>query len=166
MKLSVIIFSLFIISSCGLFSSNENGAYTKSVSFQNNIEKNIPKNWEKLKSEGSDFALYNTKTKSTFVLNTACRKSENSSLNALTSSILTGIDDLVIIYKKSLTLHEREAQELRVEGKVDGVKTYFNIITLQKNYCIYDLVLISSNLKKLDLDYKNYKKFVDGIIPE
>ena len=165
MKFWPIIF-IFLFSSCGMFSSNEGSTYLKSKNIANGFDLKIPNNWEKIKTEGSDYALKNKKTNSIILLNSACRKYEASSLNALTSSMLTGIDDLNILAKNQITLHDREAQEVRVEGKVDGVKTYFNIITLQKNYCIYDYILISPNLKKIENDYSTFKLFYSEVIPE
>lgn len=165
MKYKIIVL-LFLLSSCGMFSSNEGTTYLKSKHVANGFDTKMPINWEKIKTEGSDYALKNKKTNSIILLNSACRKYEASSLNALTSSILTGIDELNIISKNQITLHDRDAQEVRVEGKVDGVKTYFDIITLQKNYCIYDYILISSNLKKIENDYSTFKLFYNEVIPE
>lgn len=166
MRFAFFLLSTLLISSCGLFSANETGTYSKNTEYSNTFTNNIPTNWEVIKTEGSDFALRNKKNNSIFLVNSACRKHEGSSLNALTSSILSGIDEISIITKNTLSIHEREAQEIRVSGKVDGIKTFFNIVTLQKNYCIYDYVLISNSIKKIEDDYLIYKKLINGIKPE
>jgi hypothetical protein len=163
MKSIYLIPLLIVLSSCSFFSSNESGTYIKSTNYLNSIEKNLPVNWISLKTEGADFAISNRKSNSVFLINSACRKYEASSLNALSSSLLSGIEDINIISRININLHEREAQELRFSGSVDGVKTFVNITTLQKNFCIYDFVMISKSLKKLEEDYNQYKVFISQV---
>jgi hypothetical protein len=162
MKIFKILLCL-LICSCSVFNGNDNGTYKKNNDITNPFLKDASSPWENIKSEGSDFALQNKKSKSIFLFNSACRKFEASSLNALTSSLLTGIDDIEIIKRSNINFKDREAQEIKAIGKVDGVKTFFNIVTLQKNYCIYDYVIISTTLKKLDADYEIYKSFINRI---
>ncbi len=165
MKTALLLFVL-CLSSCSMFSSNENGAYIKSKNYINELEKSIPSNWSRLTDDGADFALMNKKSNSIFLINSACRKNETSSLNALSSSLITGIADIEIIERKNIDFQGREAQEIKFSGKVDGVKSYVNIITTQKNYCIYDFVLISKSIKKLDQDYTNFKDFISRVTLE
>ncbi|MGZ3807543.1 MAG: hypothetical protein ACXVCE_05615, partial [Bacteriovorax sp.] len=139
-----ILFCTFMI----LFSAcSSEGTYRKSSDTTNTLAKNPPVPWAEISSEGSDYALQNNKTRSIFLFNSACRKYEGSNLNALTSSILAGIEDLNIIEKKTTFYQEREALELIASGSLDGVLRFFKIITIQKNNCIYDYVLISTNQK-------------------
>jgi hypothetical protein len=159
----LIIVLTLLLSSCSLLSSNDNGAYVKSKNYLNEIQKSIHSPWEEVKGEGADFAMTNKKTSSTFLINSSCRKNEQSSLNALSSSLLNGIENISIISKNVLSFEDREAQEIRFSGSVDGVKTFINIMTVQKNYCIYDFVLISKNIKKLDIDYSTFKSFLEKV---
>ncbi len=149
-----------------MFSSNESGAYVKSKNYINSLEKITPKNWVRLTDEGADFALLNNKSNSIFLINSACRKNEFSSLNALSSSLITGIADIEILERKNIEYQGREAQEIKFTGKVDGVKSFINILTTQKNNCIYDFVLISKTLKKLDTDYSSFNDFVSKVTLE
>lgn len=163
LTISFICLLSLISSSCSFFSSSDSGAYSKSRDYFNALEKNIPSPWEQVNSEGADFAINNKKTSSTFLINSSCRKNEQSSLNALSSSLLNGIEQINIITKNSISYEDREAQEIRFSGKVDGVSTYINIMTVQKNYCIYDFVLISKNQKKLENDYKFFQSFLEKV---
>ena len=140
-------------------SSNESGAYHKSGSVHNELMQNLPRNWTKINKETSDFAISNSATRSVFLLNSACRKYEASNLNSLTSAILTGVEIVKILEKKIITYQDRDAMDLTVLGKLDGVERYFHLLTTQKNNCIYDFVLISTserNLKKDNLDFQSF----------
>jgi hypothetical protein len=164
MKLiSIFILLSGILHSCSFFSSNESNIYVKSKFYQNDILKIADKSWEQIKTSGADFAIFNKKTSSIFLINSACRKNEASSLNALSSALLSGIEEIETISKEVKQYFDREAHELRLTGKVDGIKTYINILTTQKNYCIYDFVLIAKNQKKLDLDYKYFNLFINKV---
>jgi hypothetical protein len=161
MKYLFLTFLIFVLYSC---SSSENGIYKKSTDTKNNLQNNIPDPWYKINAESSDFALANSKTKSFFLFNSACRKNEGSSLSALTSSILTGIENLKIVSRLSNFYQEREAVEVVASGKLDGIERYFKIITIQKNNCIYDYVLISTNQKNIEQDSPALKDFLQRII--
>ncbi len=159
-----LLLSLFILTSLYSCASTSSGVYKKSTDVTNNLINDIPHPWKEISSEGSDFALENSKSKSFFLFNSACRKYEGSNLNALTSSILSGIDDLNIIERKNVFYQEREAVEILASGRLDGVERFFKIITIQKNYCVYDYVLISTNRKNIDADVPALQTFLQRII--
>lgn len=158
-----IFFILFFILlySC---SSNETTIYKKSTEIINNLKSNVPRPWKEISADASDYALENKQTKSLFILNSACRKYEASNLSTLTSSILSGIDNLKIIEKKNSFYQEREAAEVVASGTLDGVERFFKIITIHKNNCIYDYVLISTNQKNLETDTPALHSFLERII--
>jgi hypothetical protein len=158
---NLLFFSLFtILISC----STESGAYKKSNNVENLLLKNTPKPWSEINNEGSDYALQNTKTKSLFLFNSACRKYEASSLNNLTTSLFSGLEEFKELENKSVPYQGREAIEIAATGKLDGVQRFFRIVTFQKNNCIYDFVLISTNQKNLDNDSNDLKLFLQRII--
>ena len=163
MEKRILFFILILLSSCSAFQSDDNGRYTKSENVKNNIgEPKAP--WRSVqKNEGSDFALNNVKTNSIFLFNSSCRKFEASNLNTLTASILTGINDLEIIEKSTTTYQGREAMKIIAKGQLDGITRFFNILTTQKNYCIYDYVLIAIDRKSLDNDTADFNRFTQLI---
>jgi hypothetical protein len=143
--------------------TTDSGVYKKSSNYINYLVKNAPSPWSEISSEGSDYALFNHSSKSIFLFNSACRKNEGSSLQALTSSILSGIEEVEISESKNVRYQEREAIEVSASGKIDGIVRYFKIVTIQKNNCIYDYVLISTNLNNLTTDSIALKNFLDRI---
>lgn len=144
-------------------SETDSGVYTKSVSVTNSIHKILKKPWSQSSNDGSDFALFNNKSKSFFLFNSACRKFEASNLNTLTASILTGINDVEYLEKNKTTFEEREAMLVTAKGSIDGVVRFFKILTVQKNSCIYDLALISTSKKYLDNDTNDFNLFISHI---
>ena len=160
--MKIILFSVFII----LFSacSSESGVYRKSREVENLLENSIPAPWREISSEGSDYALQNNSTNSIFLFNSSCRKYEGGTLNSLTGAMFAGIDDLKISEKKNVTHQGREAAEVTASGSVDGIQRFFKIVTLQKNSCIYDYILISTNMKNITDDTPALTTFLQKII--
>lgn len=152
---------LILITGLGACSSSENnGSYSKSKTVENNLSKTIKSPWSEIASEGSDLAFNNKKTNSIFIFNSACRKFDPSNLPNLTNSILTGIDNVEMIEKASLTHQDREAVLVVAKGTVDGIARYFRILTTQKNNCIYDHALISTSEANLKKDTADFTKFI------
>ena len=160
MKIFILIIISIIFTSC----SSDKNNYTKSENVSNHLIGNIPRPWKQISGEGSDFALTNSSTKSIFLFNSSCRKYEGSNLNSLTSSLLSGIDELSILDKKNIFIQERDATEVSASGKIDGVQRFLKIVTIQKNSCIYDYVLISTNPKNMSSDSNYLSQFLTGII--
>lgn len=155
-----ILFLIFItvLSAC---SSNENnGAYTKSKTVENNLSRAVKLPWKQIDNNGSDLALNNTKSNSIFIFNSACRKFDPSNLPTLTNSILTGIDNVEISEKTTTTHQDREAVLVVAKGNVDGITRYFRVLTTQKNNCIYDYALISTTEAHLIKDTKDFNNFI------
>lgn len=147
-----------------MFNSSDNGAYKKSASIQNKIDSNLNKHWSHINQETSDYAITNRETNSVFMINSACRKFEAGNLNSLTSAILNGVEIVKIIDKKIITFQDRDAVDMTIIGKVDGVARYFHLITTQKNNCIYDFVLIATNEKNFEMDNRDYLDFIQKVI--
>jgi hypothetical protein len=161
MKHILLLTFIFFFCSCA---STDSGLYKKSSTVVNQLKNEPPAPWSAINAEGSDYALQNKNTKSLFLFNSACRKYEASSLSALTSSMLTGIEDVKITEKNNVFYQDREGVEVAANGKLDGILRFFRIVTIQKNNCIYDYVLISTNQKNLDTDSSALKIFLQRII--
>lgn len=78
--------------------------------------------------------------------------------------MLAGISELNINERKDIFYQDREAVEVAASGKLDGIQRFFRIITTQKNNCIYDYILISTNQKNLDADTPALRLFLERII--
>lgn len=158
MKKILLLILITVLGACS--SSENNGAYSKSKTVENNLSKAIKKPWFQIDSEGSDLAFNNKATNSIFIFNSACRKFDPSNLPTLTNSILTGIDNVEILEKTTTTHQEREAVVVVAKGTVDGIARYFRILTTQKNNCIYDHALIATSEKNLQKDTADFNKFI------
>lgn len=158
----IIILMLALIASCSSTKS-DNGVYEKSTSYKNPYTSHPPKAWKKISSEGSDFALSSTLNGNLFIINSACRKYLTSTLPNLTQSILSGIDNLEVITEETLHYQERDALLLKAKGSIDGVTRFFKLLTLQKNNCIYDFILIANSLNTLEQHDKEFHNLINGI---
>jgi len=158
MKKILLFILITVLSACA--SSENNGAYTKSKTVENNLSRAIKAPWKQIDSDGSDLAFNNSKSNSIFIFNSACRKFDPSNLPTLTNSILTGIDDVEISEKTTTTHQDREAVLVVAKGNVDGVTRYFRVLTTQKNNCIYDYALISTTQAHLAKDTKDFNNFI------
>ena len=156
------LFALFLLTSCSS-PETDNGVYTKSTLLTNQIKTILKKPWHISQTEGADYALENSNSKSFFLINSACRKFESSNLNSLTAAILTGINDLNYIDKSRVLFEEREAMLITAKGSIDGITRFFKILTVQKNSCIYDFALISTTQKNLENDTTDYNLFLKNI---
>jgi hypothetical protein len=157
-----LIFLFFLLTACSS-PETDNGVYTKSTTITNNIKSVLKKPWSESQTEGSDYALTNKKSKSFFLINSACRKFEASNLNSLTAAILSGINDLTYIENNKITFEDRDAMMVTAKGSIDGVTRFFKILTVQKNNCIYDIALISTTQKNLETDSNDYNLFLKNI---
>lgn len=155
---------MIMLTIAGCSSNTDSGVYKKSENINNQLSRNLPVAWTEISSEGSDYALQKKTSNSIFLFNSSCRKFEGSTLNALTSSMFTGLDEVVIEEKKESFYQGREAVEVTAHGKLDGITRYFKIITILKNNCIYDYVLIATNGNNLQNDSVDLKSFLERII--
>lgn len=160
------LYSILILFSLVACSSNDEGrgVYKKSTKYVNLLEKNIPTTWREISSAGADYALENKITNSIFVFTSACRNYDQSSLNNLTSSMLSSLGKPTILEKKKLNHQGRESEIIKFQTKVDGISRYLYTLTLQKNDCIYDYALIATSAKNLDIDLEDFIRFTNAIV--
>ena len=159
MKKIYLFILILILSACS--SSENNGAYTKSTSVENQLSRVIKSPWQQIESNGSDLAFNNNKSGSIFIFNSACRNFDQSNLSNLTNSILTGINNIETFEKTATTHQERAAMLVVAKGSVDGIMRFFRVLTTQKNNCIYDYALISASLEDLTKDTKDFNNFIE-----
>lgn len=159
----ILILLLLILSACGS-GQIDSGVYTKSATVENLLSRSIRSPWQEITNNGSDLALANKSSKSFFLFNSSCRKYEASNLNSLTTSMLSGINNIEYIEKSTVVHQEREAVLIIAKGSIDGVVRYLRILTTQKNYCIYDYALIATSLKNLEKDTADFNKFIQLLV--
>lgn len=146
------------ICSCSAFIPGPEGSPNKTykVNFNNS-------DWSAIGPDSSDHAFVSTKTKSTIVAQSFCKKFQTASLETLSSTIFNGIDDLVVIEKNDLSIASREALRTLAHGTIDGVKVFLNLVSVQKDLCLFDFVLISTSLDNMKKDSTVFEEFLKGL---
>lgn len=142
----------------------DRGVYEKSLYVEDLLGPNISSPWKILRKENFDYVLENKLTKSLFIFNSACRKHEVSTLDNLTSSLITGLEDVKVYEKDKITFQDRQASIMKIEASLDGVKRYLYTLTTLKNNCIYDYSLISTTMEHLNQDMSDFDKFKTFLI--
>ena len=147
-----------IISSCStLIPSPEGSANnTYRVHFTNS-------NWRAIGPDSSDYAFISSKTKSTIIAQSFCKKYHSTSLELMSSTILNGIDDLKTIERKEILLSEREGLRTLAQGAIDGVPIFLNLVSVNKDLCLFDFALISTSAENLKNDEKSFEEFLKGL---
>lgn len=125
--------------SCSLLTSDPRELKSKNYS----VEILEGGGWKTIPPDLSDFAFINEDSGAVFTTNSICKKYQTSSLDILFDNILSGIEELKIIYKKKVSFAKRAALMAHATGMIDGVTTNFYVLTFKRNRCTYDFILIS-----------------------
>mgnify|MGYP003642641147 FL=1 len=99
--------------------------------------------WKSIAPDKGDFAFRNEKSKSYILVNSLCRKYDNTTLEQLTDNLLAGLQRPIIAKQSEKRLFDRSALKTEATGALDGVKTSMLILVVKKDRCIYDFALIS-----------------------
>lgn len=118
-----------------------------SVSFDN-------ANWNSIDPDKSDYAFVHEQSGSILLISSTCKKYEASSYTQLTSTLLSGLDELAFEDATEVKIFGRKGNRVEANASLDGVQTYFLILTLRKNRCLYDYALITAT--------KQYRKQLKG----
>jgi hypothetical protein len=119
--------------------------------------------WESIPPDIADAAFAKRKTSSIITANSICKKYDSTSLENLTSSMISGLNNIKIEKEEELNFSERKARRVYLNGSLDGVNVSMIIQTLRKNRCVYDFVLISRDNKTRQADEKDYNKFLESV---
>jgi hypothetical protein len=155
--IKLILYSI-VVSSCSFILPSKTGVIkseTYSVRFQDS-------QWEAVSPDESDLAFNHKKLGSILLANSMCRKYESTSLKNLTFNLFAGVENFKIVTRKPIKFSERDALKSYATGVLDGVKVNFITVTLKKNRCIYDFVLISLAPNKSERD-KHFDKFLNSV---
>ena len=98
--------------SCSTLVPDPSRKHRKNENYKFSINENF---WKETEPDTSDYAFVNPKTGSHLVLNSLCKKYENSDLNRLKSSLLAGINNLDLNREEIVDFAGRKAKV--VEGK-------------------------------------------------
>lgn len=159
----LILLTLSLLISCTTKKIDQ-GVYKRSEHVTDLLSSSLKAPWYLVEKQHTDLVLENKITKSLFLFSSACRSFEASSLNQLTSSLITGLTDIEIINREVLTHQSREAISMRFNASLDGVRRYMQTMTTLKNYCIYDYSLIATSSENREHDIEDFNHFINLII--
>jgi len=119
--------------------------------------------WEKISPDKSDMAFLNKETGSILILNSLCKKYEQTSLGQLSSKILSGLSNLEIEESREFIFSGREAISVNASGTLDGVKVKLKIMTFKKDRCTYDIAIINSKGRIPSGDEEDFNRFINSM---
>jgi hypothetical protein len=98
--------------------------------------------WQKLAPKEEAEILYkHTQTGALLSVSSLCDRYEESKLETLTRSALSSIEAQKDRDQKTFQLNGRDAFELYIDGKVDGVPVQVDYVSWRKNDCLFDFSL-------------------------
>ncbi len=131
--------------------------------FQLKNFKNISKKSPSMNEADVVFVNTNQNDRTRISINSNCKKNNLSTLDQLKNSILSGINHLQELSSTSIQIHGRDGIETLANGKIDGVNFYILLTIFQKDFCIYDLILLSKDLDQLKSHQPAYQKLTNEI---
>lgn len=88
--------------------------------------------------EYGDLSFRDSSTGSYMSVNSTCNRYEDSPLRRLAENLLYGITEQLRLREGLFPLAGREAFELELKGKLDGVPIQLYVAVLKKDRCIFD----------------------------
>jgi hypothetical protein len=121
----------------------------------------LSSDWQRIKVHDSDLT-YVHHGGGTIYADHGCQAAmRDVPLDVLTNQMLFDVQVERTIARKPITLDGREALRTSIIGQVDGVPIALDIVVLQKDGCVYDLVLTSSPDVVQDRE-PDFELFVNG----
>lgn len=92
---------------------------------------------------GADSAWTNSATGSTIAYQSTCGDSAETSLESVAEDLFVGFEQAKTLKKERVPFDGREALDVEMEGKVDGVQTRVRAVVYRKNDCAYVLTFVA-----------------------
>ncbi len=161
-KKFIIIYILIFLNSCSILqSTDESTVYTKSKEINRDF---VLKNWIKKNNQFcADLVYENINSKSLIIINSNCRKNLASSLSILKESILSGIEKIEVQKEIKSQTHNRDSLLTDFTGNLDGVNRAMTLAVFQRDFCIYDLILISKNISTRENERADFNILLEKI---
>ncbi len=99
--------------------------------------------FREIKKSGADSAWNNSSTGSTIAYQSNCGDAAETSLDSIAEDLFVGFEQSKTLKKERVPFDGREALDIEVEGKVDGVQTRVRALAYRKNDCAYVLTLVA-----------------------
>lgn len=118
---------------------------------------------------GADSAWNNPSTGSTIAFQSNCGDAAETSLDSIAEDLFVGFEQAKTLKKERVPFDGREALDLEMEGKVDGVQTRVRAVVYRKNDCAYVLTFVAlpkslvadtANKPAASSDLAEFSKFI------
>lgn len=153
--------TILLLQACALFGNNDPRA-DKSQEYKIEFTDIL---WSPMHPDLADAAYLNNATSSIITANSQCKKYEKSTLDQLAENIIrgSGLQNITTLEKKNGTFSERDSLEMSLQGTIDGAKSFIRLLTVKKNRCVYDFLMISNTEKSFKKDQKYFEVFLKTV---
>lgn len=120
-------------------------------------------NWERIEKDLADHAFRNPKSGSILVVNSNCKKYNNTSLRNMYFDLFPTSKETKVLSEEFFNIHNREALKVNSSVSTDGVNRYLSVTIFKRNRCSYDFILITDSQRNLEKDSKFVTNLIKGI---
>ena len=99
--------------------------------------------WRRINARGADMAWLHKQDGSLLYTDSLCKPTD-ASLLSLAQHLLIGMTDHKVLQRHPIQISGRDALQVSMEGKLDGVPQKLQVVVLKKDGCVYDVVLVTS----------------------
>jgi hypothetical protein len=115
--------------------------------------------FENLNDTPADSAWQNKKNGNSISFYSTCNDPSDPPLESVSKDLFVDMSDMKVIRQDLSQYNGREALNMEVEGKIDGVDTRVRSVVFKKNDCIYTLSFIGLP-KSFEQDRVRFENFI------
>lgn len=90
-----------------------------------------------------------------------CQDPSDPPLDSIVQGVLSGLNQLEIDSRETVTIQGREGRRVSASGKVDGVPSKIDLLVFKRNTCIYVLSYVGVS-EAFAADRARFQSFVEG----
>ncbi len=149
-----------VMGGCGSSGSYREGEYTGGeADFRVGI---LGPEWTQLDvRDQNDLAFLHGPTSGVIQANASCQPGLDIPLEALRNHLLIGFTEREVVEERRIEVDGREALDMHVRAKLDGVPVEFRMTILKKNDCVFDFALVAAPDTFAGLE-PTYDRFLGG----
>lgn len=144
--------------SCSFLNSENQLARSSKLysSFQNT-------NWTKVDSDEVDILFKNYQTQSVFSVNSNCSQFNQKSILYSANSLMSDFDKLKILIKREITFKNHDALEIKATAEIDGINTFFTLISTKVDKCLYEFFHMGINEDSWRNENEMFSQFLETL---
>jgi hypothetical protein len=129
------------VAGCGSSGSYHEGEYSGSeADFRVGV---LGPDWTRIGvRDQNDLAFVHGPTSAVIQANASCQAGLDIPLEALRNHLLIGFTEREVLSERRIPVDGREALDVHVRAKIDGVPVELRLTVLKKNDCVFDMALV------------------------